>query len=58
MKTKIIILDSTNNKVSVVEVEVEKGAELYEAVEEILPSNSCSWMEINNSTTFENVKIK
>lgn len=58
MKTKIIILDSTNNKVSIVEVEVEKGAELYEAVEEILPSNSCSWMEINNSTTFENVKIK
>ena len=58
MKTKIIILDLAHNEVSVVEVEVEEGVELYEVVEEILPSNSCSWMEINNSTTFENVKIK
>ena len=54
---KVIILDLASNKISVVTIKMEKGADLTEAVEEILPSNSCEWMEVNDSTKLENIQI-
>lgn len=54
---KVIILDLASNKISVVTIKMEKGADLTEAVEEILPSNNCVWMEVNDSTKLENIQI-
>lgn len=51
---EFIILDLQNNAIILDSVKLEPEEDLGDYIEEILPSNNCLWMEIDENTRIIN----